>query len=111
MSKTYRSLYHVELVYDGPEEGGRWHTNYKYIHGILVTPDNEASVEAAERALEMLADEKGITLPGLTRYDGGENGFRPLRDYRSASPEVDGMLLYEEYLGQHHSVEGYIPYE
>lgn len=110
MSKTYRSLYRVEQVYDGPEEGGRWHTNYEYIHGIEVQPDNEASVEHAERALSALADEKGITLPGLTTWENGE-GFRPLRDHYSASPEVDGMFLYEEHLGQHHDIRYFIPYE
>jgi hypothetical protein len=115
------TLYRVCLCYGGAEEGGWWYTTREALASLPIPASAEAAqaeIEAAQvAALIKYADENGETLGatyrarnpfkvvalpgcGLRHYADGET--RPLRGYRSASPEITAEIQAEDIAAEDH---------
>jgi len=115
------TLYRICLCYGGAEEGGWWYTTREALASLPIPASAEAAqaeIEAAQvAALIKHADENGETLGatyrarnpfkvvalpgcGLHQYADGET--RPLRGYRSASPEISAEIIAEDIAAESH---------
>lgn len=115
------TLYRIALCYGGAEEGGWWYTTREALVSLPIpasTEEAQAQIEAQQvAALIAEADKIGETLGatyharnpygerplegcGLFTYPDGET--RPLRGYRSASPEISAEIVAEDIAAELH---------
>lgn len=115
------TLYRVTLCWGGAEEGGWWYTTREALASLPIPASPEAAqqqIESAQvAALIKYAEDNGETLGASyqSRNSGGEQplpgcGFhlypdgdkRPLRGYRSASPEISAEIRCEDIAAEDH---------
>ena len=115
------TLYRVCLCYGGAEEGGWWYTTREALCSLPIPASSEAAqaeIEAAQvAALIKHAEEVGETLgetyrarnpyaerplPGCGRFTYPDGSERPLRGYRSSSPEISAEIRAEDIAAEDH---------
>ena len=115
------TLYRVCLCYGGAEEGGWWYTTREALASLPIPASAEAAqaeIEAAQvAALIKHADENGetlgatyrarnpfkvVALPGCGSHQYADGETRPLRGYRSASPEITAEIFCEDIAAESH---------
>lgn len=115
------TLYRVCLCYGGAEEGGWWYTTREALASLPIpasAEDAQQQIESAQvAALIKYAEENGETLgasyqsrnpggdqplPGCGFYHYPDGDKRPLRGYRSASPEITAEIRAEDIAAEDH---------
>ena len=115
------TLYSVCLCYGGAEEGGWWYTRTEALASLPIPASSEAAqaaIEAAQvAALIKHAEQVGETLgavyqsrspggaqplPGCGLHHYADGSTRPLRGYRSASPEISAEIRCEDTAAEDH---------